>query len=230
MMLVIFKIANTHRWGGLYTNSSIGWNRHVRSKRSRVHTKLATAGLGRELSAWVITIQGNNGWCFDERTGTSLKCWNGDRCLSVQSAIGWVWSVIDGKVRIWPEWSAVQPLQLWFQLVVQCTDLTHYTFVMPRNPSESLAIGQLITPGQIRTLPSIHWPYPSIADWHTQASVPIPHLRLVPVLSSKHQPLFPCIVITHADSSLPNPAVANFVCTLDLLLPHACFPRCLELV
>src|SRR5882724_1062701 len=75
-----------------------------------------------------------------------------------------------------------------------------------------------------------HRPYPSVADRHTWASVPIPTFFVAITHSLiKHQPLFPRIVITHADSFLPNPAVANFVCTLDLLLLHAHLPQCLVL-
>src|SRR5882724_1833608 len=73
---------NTCRWGGLYTNAKHQGKWACGSKGSRMHTKLATAGLGRRLSAWVITIRGNNGQCFDERTGISLKCWNRDGCPS----------------------------------------------------------------------------------------------------------------------------------------------------
>ena len=65
---------NTRRWGGLYTNAKHWGKWACVSEGSRVHTKLATAGLERILSAWVITIWRNDGWCFDERTGTSPKC------------------------------------------------------------------------------------------------------------------------------------------------------------
>src|SRR5882724_5665756 len=58
-MLVEFQDSyNTCRWGGLYTNAKHRGKWACGSERSRVHTKLATAGLGRKLSAWVITIQG----------------------------------------------------------------------------------------------------------------------------------------------------------------------------
>jgi len=73
---------NTCRWGGLYTNAKHLGKRAYGSERSRVHTKLATAGLGRKLSAWVITIQGNKGRCFDERTGTSPNVGMGMDCTS----------------------------------------------------------------------------------------------------------------------------------------------------
>src|SRR5882724_5640377 len=100
-MLVEFQDSyNTCRWGGLYTNTKHLGKWACGSERSRVHTKLATAGLGRKLSAWVITIWGNNGQCFDERMGTSPKCWNRDGCLSVPVSDYWVWLVIDGKVSI----------------------------------------------------------------------------------------------------------------------------------
>ena len=76
-----------------------------------------------------------------------------------------------------------------------------------------------------------HQPYPSVTDQRTQASIPVPTFFGASTHSLiKHQPLFPRIVIAHADSFLPNPVVANFVCTLDLSLPHARFPQCLELV
>jgi len=52
---------NTRRWGGLYANAKHPGKRAHGSKRSRVHTNLATTGLGRKLSAWAITIQRNNG-------------------------------------------------------------------------------------------------------------------------------------------------------------------------
>src|SRR5882724_5913468 len=84
---------------------------------------------------------------------------------------------------------------------------------------------------QSPTLADNHQPYLSVTDQCTQASIPIPTFFGASTHSLiKHQPLFPHIVITHADSFLPNPAVAKFVCTLDLLLPHACFPGCLVLV
>ena len=61
LMLVKFQDSyNTRRWGGLYTNAKHQGKWACGSERSRVHTKLATAGLGRKLLAWVITIQGNN--------------------------------------------------------------------------------------------------------------------------------------------------------------------------
>ena len=47
---------NTHRWDGLYTNTKHQGIRACGSKGSRVHTKLATAGLGMRLTAWAITI------------------------------------------------------------------------------------------------------------------------------------------------------------------------------
>jgi len=101
-MLIEFQDSyNTRRWGGLYTNTKQLGKWACGSERSRVHTKLATAGLGRKLSAWAITIQGNNGWCFDERMGTSPKCWNGDGCPSVPVGDWRLWSVIVGKVHIW---------------------------------------------------------------------------------------------------------------------------------
>src|SRR5882724_11658765 len=49
---------NTCRWGGLYTITKHWGKQECGSEGSRVHTKLATAGLGRRLSAWVITIWG----------------------------------------------------------------------------------------------------------------------------------------------------------------------------
>jgi len=73
---------NTHRWGGLYTSTKHWANGHMGAKDQGCIQKLATAGLGRRLSAWVITIWGNNGRCFDERMGTIPKCWNGDGCPS----------------------------------------------------------------------------------------------------------------------------------------------------
>ena len=61
-MLVEFQDGyNTCRWGGLYTNAKHPGKRAHGSKRSRVHTNSETTGLGRRLSAWAITIQGNNG-------------------------------------------------------------------------------------------------------------------------------------------------------------------------
>src|SRR5882724_7167829 len=85
-------------------------------------------------------------------------------------------------------------------------------------------------PGSDTDLAVNHRPYPSVADRHTWESVPIPTFFVAITHSLiKHQPLFPRIVITHADSFLPNPAVANFVCTLDLLLLHAHLPQCLVL-
>ena len=61
-MLVEFQDRyNTLRWGGLYTNAKHWGKWACGSKGSRVHTKLATTGLGRKLSAWVVTIWGNNG-------------------------------------------------------------------------------------------------------------------------------------------------------------------------
>ena len=58
-MLVEFQDSyNTHRWGGLYTNAKHQGKWACGSKRSRVHPKLATTGLGRKLSAWAITIWG----------------------------------------------------------------------------------------------------------------------------------------------------------------------------
>src|SRR5882724_11915287 len=76
-----------------------------------------------------------------------------------------------------------------------------------------------------------HRPYPSVTNWHTWESIPIlTFFGLVPNSLIKNQPLFPHIVIAHADSFLPDPVVAKFVCTLDLLLLHAHLPRCLVLV
>jgi len=47
-MLVKFQDSyNTRRWGGLYTNAKHWGKWACGSERSRVHTKLATAGLGR---------------------------------------------------------------------------------------------------------------------------------------------------------------------------------------
>src|SRR5882724_2199447 len=55
LMLVEFQDSyNTRRWGGLYTNTKHWSKQACRSERSRVHTKLATAGLGRKLSAWAL--------------------------------------------------------------------------------------------------------------------------------------------------------------------------------
>ena len=57
-MLVDFQdVYNKHRWGGLYTNAKHLGKWACGSKRSRVHTNLATTGLGRKLSTWAITIQ-----------------------------------------------------------------------------------------------------------------------------------------------------------------------------
>ena len=56
-MLVEFQDGyNTRRWGGLYTNAKHQGKWAYKSNRSRVHTNLATAGLGRELSAWVTAL------------------------------------------------------------------------------------------------------------------------------------------------------------------------------
>jgi len=74
LVLVEFQDGyNTHRWGGLYTNAKHLGKWACRSKRSRVHTNLATTGSGRKLSAWAITIWGNNGWFLMREFGTSPK-------------------------------------------------------------------------------------------------------------------------------------------------------------
>jgi len=73
-----------------------------------------------------------------------------------------------------------------------------------------------------------HRPYPSVATGtlghptHSDIFGASTHSLI------KHQPLFPHIVIAHADSLLPDPVVAKFVRTLDLLLPHAHLPSCLH--
>ena len=96
---------------------------------------------------------------------------------------------------------------------------------MPRNPWWILTIGWPITWGQILTLPSITDHTHQLLTSALRHPSTFQHLGLVPILSSKHRPLFPHIVISHADSLLPNPAVANFVCTLDPLLPCAHLPH-----
>ena len=65
LMLVEFQDRyNTHRGGDLYANAKHRGKWACGSEGSRVHTKLATTGLGRRLSAWAITIWGNNGQLF----------------------------------------------------------------------------------------------------------------------------------------------------------------------
>jgi len=99
------------------------------------------------------------------------------------------------------------------------------TVLRPVNPSESSQLDDRSLWSDTDLLVN-HRPYPSIADWCTQASVPIPTFGAsTRSLIKKHQPLFPRIVITHADSFQPNIAVANFVCTLDLSLLHARCPN-----
>jgi len=94
---------------------------------------------------------------------------------------------------------------------------------MPCNPQWILAIGWPITLGWTPTIPSNRWlahlgTHPDSSVWASTRFL----IRTPTIISwySNH----------HADSLPPNPAFANYVCTLDPLLPHARLPWCLALV
>src|SRR5882724_12709345 len=68
-----------------------------------------------------------------------------------------------------------------------------------------------VTPGEILTIDDPNHPGPNTNHTHQSPTGALGHPSpfqcsgLVPLLSSKYQPLFPRIVISHADSPLPNP-------------------------